>query len=217
MPASGFLDRRPLSPTAITLAIAVNAGVVAALWLSPPEMFPIVFEPIRMIRVPPDAPPPPPNRDVKPMRYAIARPVAPDHPLVDHPLDPAQFADSKPLTNPGNGIEDGGLVGGFVLPPIEHHPVQIGALPDPRFLRDRQPPYPPGMQRLEREGSATVRVLIGADGRVKRVERVTADDDAFYFVTARQALARWRFKPATRDGVPVETWLVQTVRFTLDD
>ena len=30
------------------------------------------------------------------------------------------------------------------------------------------------------------------------------------------ALAKWRFKPATRGGVPEESWKIMTVRFTLD-
>ncbi|RSU21387.1 hypothetical protein CA223_08115 [Sphingomonas koreensis] len=33
--------------------------------------------------------------------------------------------------------------------------------------------------------------------------------------TRRQALARWRFKPATRDGVPVEGWKTMTLRFQI--
>ncbi|WP_235524059.1 energy transducer TonB [Sphingomonas sp. Leaf33] len=52
---------------------------------------------------------------------------------------------------------------------------------------------------------------------MKSVERVDAANDAFYDATRRQALNRWRFRPATRDGVPYETWRTMTVRFVLED
>jgi protein TonB len=67
------------------------------------------------------------------------------------------------------------------------------------------------------EGFATVRVLIGTDGRVKQVEAVKASDPAFLDATRKQALAKWRFLPATRDGEAVESWREMTVRFQLPD
>ena len=73
------------------------------------------------------------------------------------------------------------------------------------------------MIRAEMEGFATVRVLIGTDGRVKQVEAVKASDTAFLDATRKQALSKWRFLPATRDGEPVESWREMTVRFQLPD
>jgi periplasmic protein TonB len=70
--------------------------------------------------------------------------------------------------------------------------------------------------RLEIEGSVTVRVLIGTDGRVRQVQVVRATDPEFAKATERQALRAWRFKPATRDGVPVEDWQTLTVRFDIN-
>jgi periplasmic protein TonB len=51
---------------------------------------------------------------------------------------------------------------------------------------------------------------------VKAVERVTAASDGLFEATRRQALSRWRFRPATRDGAAVESWKAMTVRFELD-
>jgi protein TonB len=42
-----------------------------------------------------------------------------------------------------------------------------------------------------------------------------ADDPSFLEATRKQALAKWRFLPATRDGQPVESWREMTVRFEL--
>jgi protein TonB len=51
---------------------------------------------------------------------------------------------------------------------------------------------------------------------VEAVEKVSATSDAFWRVTERQALSRWRFKPATVDGNPVQSSKVLSVFFKLD-
>ncbi len=79
-----------------------------------------------------------------------------------------------------------------------------------------QPAYPPAEERAAVEGSVTVIVTIGTDGRVKDVEKVRAASDAFYRATEQQALRHWRFKPAMVDGKPVESRKTMTVHFRLD-
>ena len=88
---------------------------------------------------------------------------------------------------------------------------------DDRYARDFQPLYPPAEQRAGRDGAVTLKVLIGVDGRVRDVQQLSATSEEFWRVTQKQALARWRFRPATRDGIPVEAWKTMTVRFHLED
>jgi protein TonB len=95
------------------------------------------------------------------------------------------------------------------LPPL------IAAAQDPRFARDFQPAYPAVELRAQRDGVDKIRELIGTDGRVKAAEPVSATSDAFFDATRRQALSKWRFKPATRGGVPQESWKVLNVRFEI--
>ena len=102
-------------------------------------------------------------------------------------------------------------------PSAIHDSVFSAARINPGYANALQPLYPPGMIRAEMEGFATVRVLIGTDGRVKQVEAVKASDTAFLDATRKQALSKWRFLPATRDGEPVESWREMTVRFQLPD
>jgi protein TonB len=97
------------------------------------------------------------------------------------------------------------------LPPL------VGASQDQRYLRDFQPGYPSSELRAQRDGVVSLKVLIGTDGRVKAVESLSATSDAFFDVTRRQALSKWRFKPATRGGVPQESWKTMTVRFFIKD
>lgn len=78
-----------------------------------------------------------------------------------------------------------------------------------------QPPYPRSLQADGIEGIAIVRVLVATDGRVKAVEVVRADDPLFFEATRDHALRKWRFKPATEDGRPIESWREMTVRFVI--
>ena len=96
-------------------------------------------------------------------------------------------------------------------------PALIGASMDSRYAGDFQPAYPPAERRASREGRVVVRVLIGVDGRVKQIEKVSATSDAFFAATRQRALSKWRFKPATRGDVPVEQWKQMSVSFVLRD
>src|SRR5690606_28590878 len=119
------------------------------------------------------------------------------------PLEPPQ---PRIVENPGPTV---------IAEPAKPLPPLIGAQQDPRYARDFQPDYPAQELRAERDGRVQVRVLIGADGRVKAIEQISATSAAFFEATRRQALAKWRFKPATRGGVPQESWKTMNVRFEL--
>jgi protein TonB len=51
----------------------------------------------------------------------------------------------------------------------------------------------------------------------RNADPVRFDIAEFLAATRRQALAKWRFKPATLDGVAVESWKEMTVRFVMPD
>jgi protein TonB len=52
---------------------------------------------------------------------------------------------------------------------------------------------------------------------VRAVARVSATSEAFWAAAERQALSRWRFRPATLDGRPVESTKVMTVHFRIGE
>jgi len=173
------------------------------------------FPPTELIRIAPEKEPPPPP-EAQPETPRTQDPViARVDPIVTPPLPQPDFVNTaeKPVIVPP-------------LPPLPQpeanpptatpEPVTVDASFDRRFADALQPPYPPAMQRIGTEGRAVVRVLIGVDGRVKAVEPVEATDAAFHEATERQALRRWRFKPATRDGQPVESWKTMAVRFVIE-
>ncbi len=133
-------------------------------------------------------------------------------------LDPVVLGEQRdvdPVFGPGPvGTGEAKQVEPAPLPaPAVPDPVRVDAQLDARS--QLQPAYPAAEQRAEREGSVTVRLLIGADGRVKAVGEVRAASDAFFRATEQQALRHWRFKPATVDGEPVESRKTMTVHFRL--
>ncbi|KQS03257.1 hypothetical protein ASG11_02440 [Sphingomonas sp. Leaf357] len=211
-----------IKPGALTIAIGLNGAVLAALIFSAPELIKRVDpKPLITTNIPIPVPPPP----LKPVEQKI-KPKIEQRVIDPPPLERPQTVDPiaptrTDFTSTGPTGLDGGVTGGTgtVTPPYvsPHQPVMIGAKVDPRYARFLQPDYPPGERRMGREGQVMVRVLVGVDGRVKQIEQVNAASAAFFEVTRRQALDKWRFTPATRDGVPQEDWRTMTVTFVLNE
>lgn len=220
MSEGGFLDRKPRSPGSLALVIALHAAAITALALSKMEV-PKVTDwgtvTVDHIPIEPDPeplpPPPEPKLPVQrqdqvvtkvPPRVAtpvfqqvpISGPAATDLPILDVPRPgPTEIVRAEPP------------------PPPPAPAVRKEAQIDGRS--QLQPPYPASEERAGNEGSVTVRVQIGADGRVKSIEKVRAASEAFWRATERHAMRGWRFKPATVDGKPIETTKVMTVHFQL--
>ena len=74
-----------------------------------------------------------------------------------------------------------------------------------------------GLLQREIEGKVTIRVLVETDGRVRQASVLSATHADFGKAAEWQALNEWRFKPATRDGKPVEDWQTLTVRFDIKE
>jgi protein TonB len=207
---------RKLNPTSLTAAIAINGAVLAALFTAAPVIEEYIPTTIEIFTPQPDPPPPEPVADPKPTpksETSIPRPK----PIVPVTLpDPGpvlEFSDD-PILPLGNGSGAGDAL--VIEPPAKPAPVMTGAEIDPRYMRDFQPSYPPSKIRMEQEGRVTVRILVGANGRVLQLQPVGNPDADFLAATRKQALAKWRFRPATRDGVPIEAWREISVRFELN-
>lgn len=218
MGQTGFFEQKSASPTRFALVVAAHAGVLGAvMFAAGPEFTRIVRGPTEIFYVPPqkqpDEPPPQPEtrRDTS---------VRPD-PIVipDRVIDPPP----PPPVGPRPGTEIAGNTGtGISIPPLQPldppaQPVRRNAEVDSRFAHLLQPQYPLAEQRAQRGGTVVIRVTIGTDGRVRSAERVSATSDAFWAAAERQALTRWRFRPATIDGRPVESTKVMTVHFRIED
>jgi protein TonB len=211
-----------IKPGALGIAVGLNSAIIAALIFSSPDIVKHIDSTFvgEQIPLPPEPPPIPDEKpELKPEIKIEQRTVTPPPPERPTTTDSPRPDAGGFTVDPGPTGLDGGVAGGTgtVLTPYvpPHVPVLVGARPDPRFARALQPDYPPGERRAEREGRVTVRVLVGIDGRVKQVELVSAASDQFFEATRRQALEKWRFTPATRDGIPEEAWRTMSVTFVL--
>ncbi|MGY4394968.1 protein TonB [Sphingomonas sp. UYAg733] len=210
-----------IKPGSLSVAIGLNGAILAALIFSAPEITKKIETVLTTTNIP--IPPPPPLEPIKPKVDPKVEPkqirptprdqiVAPD-PVVLTGAATTDFVTKTtidPIAPPGTG----GM--GTIVEPIRL-PTLTDATRDSRYANAFQPTYPAAERRAGNEGRVVVRVLIGTDGRVKQVEKVSAASDAFFEVTERQALNKWRFKPAARDGVPQESWQILSVSFRLDE
>lgn len=222
MYANGFFEERRRSPTSLATVITLHAAAVGALVLFGTTSF--VRDPPTITKVfnvpmpvdPPPVPPPPPPRTRDPLpqppqsqldRVPDTPPVS-DGPRVSGPPVPPQ----PPAPDAGRGTQ----LAELSIPRIPD-PVRIAARVDPNYADALQPPYPPGEERMQRGGRVSLRITIGPNGRVTAVEQINATSEAFWRAAQRQALSRWRFRPATIDGRPIESTMVMTVTFRIPD
>ena len=89
------------------------------------------------------------------------------------------------------------------------------ARPDvaPEPITKVPPEYPRAAADRNISGVVRLRVLVCEHGRVveaRAVHSVPELDQA-----AAEALRKWRFKPALRDGQPVAAWVEEPVRFSI--
>lgn len=75
--------------------------------------------------------------------------------------------------------------------------------------------YPIEALRNREQGTVILSVLVGADGTVLSVEIEKSSGSRNLDRAAREAVAKWRFHPATRNGVAHSAWASVPVTFNL--
>lgn len=222
MPDRGYYEPKRLSPTSLGIVIALHAAAITALALAKMDMPGMkVFRPliIKDVPIPPEPEPLPEPRDqpqVQPKSQVdYVPPIVPPLPRDSSNVVVRDIPDVPIFTIDPPGRDE-------PVPQPQPRPVPLPPPPvrvEATMLgsSELQPPYPAAEERAEREGTVSIRVTIGANGRVIRAAKVSATSDAFYRATERHAMRAWRFRPATEGGKPVESSKVITVRFELND
>jgi protein TonB len=144
--------------------------------------------------VEPEIPKPPvevaPPQAAKEIREAPA-----PSPLEDRP------APAEPPVQPGALVEMGSP--GLVAPVVQRKPTLA---------------YPPAALRLRLEGSVELRALVDETGAIANVQLVSAPESRLGFgEAAMEYVRKWRFRPATKDGVPVKVWFPIKINFDLPE
>lgn len=193
------------------VALALLLVPVGQAVMAPAEGPPV---PIRWIEDAPEPPPPPPV-EVEVVQPRPATPVAPRPVATPRPepiaIEPAPIAIGElpatpaPTANPdaqaGSGIEPG--------------PVQAGMRLE--YARATPPPYPGTAIRGNLEGTVMLEVLVDIDGRPVDVRIHASSGHRVLDAAARSHVLReWSFRPAMRDGQPVQAIGIIPIDFRLD-
>lgn len=87
---------------------------------------------------------------------------------------------------------------------------------EPVLIKSVTPTYPPFAQRMQFTGEVRLRVLVGIDGSIEKVQILEVTHRGVGFEKAAEdAVRRWRYRPATKDGVKVRVWVGIRIPFTL--
>lgn len=216
----GFLEQKRASPTGFAFVVIGHVAALSALILiKGPGIVTDPFNKTEVIFVDPGVPqPPPPPEPQREIRQPQQQSQIDNIPPVIDRIDTGPVFTADPLPP----LRDDPLPPGPQVVPEPQpqqvpDPVRLDARYDSRYADALQPPYPASEQRAQRDGQVRMRVTIGTDGRVKAVERLSATSDAFWSAAERHALNRWRFRPATVDGRPVESQKVMTLHFRIEN
>ncbi len=232
-------------PIAAALHLAAGLLVVAASYvtlgvLPGPEL---PDEIVLLLPAPPPAGPAGPKPPRAPQVAAPARrdpqeltqptavpdraPAAEPAPAPDEPVDEPTAGDFEGV--PG-GVEDG-VSGGFgpggpgsILGPTAggpeaslatDEPLAIGgAVQAPVLIRRVRPDYPLTAKLARVQGRVVLRAVISDSGAIEDV--TVAEGNPLLVPAASEAVAAWRYRPATLGGRPVRVWILVTVHFTLE-
>lgn len=80
-----------------------------------------------------------------------------------------------------------------------------------------RPEWPKEALRLEQQGKVTLEFLVGADGDVRDARILRSSGYPLLDVAAQEGIRRCRFKPATKDGQPIEGWMRMQYVWTLEN
>jgi TonB family protein len=104
--------------------------------------------------------------------------------------------------------------GSWMLWFAERLPTQTAGLQPPAPLRKVDPRYVPSAVAEKIEGIVRLSAVIRQDGTLADITVVRSLDSRLDFA-AREALSKWIFEPATRDGAPVDVDAIVEVPFRL--
>jgi len=98
-----------------------------------------------------------------------------------------------------------------------NHEYSVGDVDSkPGALGQALPPYPRRARRRGIEGWVKVRFLVTKDGRVRNLTVLQESPTGVFHKTVMNTVPRWRFKPARKDGQPVDVWVEQTINFEME-
>lgn len=145
----------------------------------------------------------PPTHKPPAVRQTQPKPPQPQPQTTSPPID----APVSPMSTP---VDEG------TATPTTSAVVESGPIA-PGYGKVGRIAYPREALKRRQEGKVTLRVLVGIDGVPQQVDIETSSGSIYLDRAARDAVAKWRFTPGMRNGVPYATWGLVPVDFHLND
>ncbi|RLC29765.1 MAG: hypothetical protein DRH32_06835 [Deltaproteobacteria bacterium] len=182
------------------------------------------MEPLRMLNIVrvKRSEPPPPGKEYKPRpetvatrRKQVVNTQAPIHPVIDRlprlDFDINPKLPAGPLVLPSPAME----TVAFGAPAMDMA-FKIDDLDAPLTPLVRIPPiYPIQAKRRGIEGWVKVKFLVNRQGIVEKIKIVDSHPTDIFNRNVVRCVSSWRFKPGTVEGVAVNTWATQVLKFRL--
>ena len=86
----------------------------------------------------------------------------------------------------------------------------------PGPLRKVDPKYPPTLIKERVEGEVVLYAVIRSDGSVDSIQLVRGVDEQLD-ANATQAFSQWKFRPATKQGTPIDLEVIVHIPFRLPE
>ena len=90
-----------------------------------------------------------------------------------------------------------------------------GNVKAPELVEKVEPKYPGHWRREGKEGVVVIEAIVSEEGCVQEA-RVLKRADVALDVEAARAVTQWKYRPATKDGIPVRVYLTVTVTYRLN-
>ncbi len=88
---------------------------------------------------------------------------------------------------------------------------------NPHFRERPEPPaYPKRAMELDQQGETLVRARLDSDGNPAEIVVWRTSGFDLLDHAAMEAVRRWRFEPAKRDGHPIPAWVQVPIHFALN-
>lgn len=152
--------------------------------------------------------PPPPRQQPKPQETKAdlpTIPVAAPQPIVESPAPPiAPVVLSPAHTTPAPAAVEAPPTPPAAppAPPKVTGPAEGGDM-STRMISFTAPTYPLDSRRMREEGTVTLSLLLGVDGRVSEISVSGSSGFARLDKAALEAVRKWRWAPVMRNGEPV--------------
>lgn len=146
----------------------------------------------------------------------VARPEPVKQKPVPVPKAPAPVLETTNSTAPAENAPVAPPQVAEPTPPAPAAPAISQARFDADYLRNPPPPYPPLSRRMGEEGKVILRVSVNPQGTADAIEIRTTSGSSRLDESALKTVRNWKFIPAKRGDVAVQSWVLVPIIFKLE-